>query len=201
MYNPIILERDTPFLSWTDDDNSPWCTASSAAAAANIVMRSSGVLNEDSGSMVCRGTTTMIANEIRSNGIHLRGPYDELALDEHVVYQYDVCALSTDVNLIPLLFCAISPASITSSAGGDTVSEVHAISYAQNITTIGNTLNAQGTFAVPKTDHIAVNRHIAFGVGMMAGPAAAAGTNTMYARLCVRRLVNLEPSILDTRKL
>lgn len=201
MYHPIILERDTPFLDWADDTPGGWCTADSGAAGASVLVRSSGLLNADHGSLVVHNSTTMLADKIVSVGVHMTGPYAIGGQDEHVVYQYDVSALSMDVNIIPVFFVTMSPATITADGGGDTCLEKHDIAYANVIATIGNSLNASGTFAVPKTDHVAANRHVCFCVGMMTGPAAAAGTLRCFARLCVRRLVGEAPTILNTRKL
>ncbi len=194
---PIRLERDTKIVNWALKMGG-WPTATSASDGEDCTMRSDGVLNADYGLVQVKADTIAVpANRMIGAGVHMSGPLDG---EEFTLYSYCVDIWTSDTELIPVFYVAVSPATITSDATGDLCEQFSLIGTADGMSTEYKALHREGVVALPLTDAVAAGRGVAFGAGL-ATTASASGTLKAYMRLSVRRLVANEPSILDTTKL
>lgn len=197
---PIRLTRDCDFLAWDDDAIASWSSTMLVHGSPDILMRSDGIpkINYASFSLRIDHTMTLV-NRVSSGGIHIKGPDDG---DELTPYAWNALAYTEDPNLFPAVFCAISPAAPTSDAAGDTCKECRYLAFptTSNDDALGGSfVQASGVVALPKTDHIAADRNIAFGIAFISGLGVPA-TSMCMGQLNVRRLVNFEPMILDRTK-
>lgn len=196
---PVVFDRDVGFINWTDKI-AGWSTSSVQVAAADWLMRSTGVTNIDHASVSAHSiqlNTTV--SRVVGMGVHISGPLDTGG-DELTAYSYNVTAMTEDPNLIPVMFWAVSPAAPSAAAGGDTCLGVRVLAWPDSLNAKGNTLNSGGVIALPVTDPFAAGRAVAFGIGMLAGAAAPLATTFCHGRLSVRRLVRNKPTVYDQRK-
>lgn len=195
---PTIFERDTEFTDWTAA-LAGWSTSATSFSGGDTLMRSDGTVAVDYRSMTVHNVqlnTTL--NKMTAAGLHIQGPRDA---DELTAYQYQVSVYTNDPNLIPVLFVGVSVATPTNAAAGEIVTEPRWLKWPSSLNEKGNTLNASGIIALTKTDLVAADRAVAFGVGLLGGLSAPLATSQNVMSLSVRRLVAVEPVILDSRKL
>lgn len=189
---PIILERDTPIIDWAA--YTAWCTGLSDPTTSSYLVRSDGVVYGDyavANMLALTGAIT--ARKAFCTGLHMAGP--EVG-SEFTPYTISCVAMHGDANVRPFLFMGESPASVTSGAGGNAVSLVHFLAFADSPGTDGSKLEKELTVIVAEKT---VDRGLCIGVGMMAGGSAGVDAGG-YARLCVRRLVGPGPRVIDTNK-
>lgn len=185
---PIILERDTPIIDWPTYQL--WCTSLSNPFAGSLLVRSDGILKLDSASIDANDDTGVITSDLATCiGLHLTGPEPGTELTP---YSVSCVAASEDPDVRPFLFVAESPASITSAAGGNTVTDVRYLGFGNK-----NTLDKEVTIVAAENT---LDRGICFGVGMW-GHGGPGADEAGMVRLCVRRLIAPGPRVVDTRKL
>lgn len=192
MSNPIFLERDTPIINWSTTINQ-FATTEQLALAATQSVRSDGVLNTEYGTIVSIPTITAITTLFsKCMGLHLTGPAAGTA---YTPYQISCSVFCDDVNIKPLLMVGESPASITNAAGGNAVTEVRPIGVPHQVGPEGSALDYQSVILVnPNT----LDRGLCIFVAMIAGGTGAAPR--VWMRLSARRLIGVNPLVLDTRK-
>lgn len=190
---PIILERDTPIIDWSAQ--ATWPTVETNLGANTAEVRSDGILHPDYGTMWISDKTGSVTAELAvCAGVHLAGPMDGL---DYTAYQVSVVAMGSDPRIRPYLFMGVSPAVITSDATGDTVSNINVLGFADAPTPdYGSTMEKEVTFI---TKVKTADRGLCIGVGMLAGLFGSANNRAMV-RMSVRRLIGVNPSVLDTRK-
>lgn len=191
---PIILERDTPIINWSAQGLWPTTETNLGANTANV--RSDGILHPDYATTWLSDKTGALTAELAvCSGVHLAGPKPGI---DFTPYQVSVVAMASDPRIRPYLFCAVSPAAITTDATGDVVSNVRVLGFAPPPNSeYGSTMEKEVTFiANVKT----ADRGMCIAVGMLSGLTGSANNRSMV-RLSVRRLIGVQPSIIDTRKL
>lgn len=193
---PIILERDTHINDWSNQV-AGWCTAMSTISGDTLVVRSDGLVHTDFGTMYVNGVSGPTAGLGECVGVHLTGPVES---DEYTPYAISVVAMSEDHLVRPFLFVGVSPASVISDATGNTITKVRILGVSKPIDSWGSSLEKEMTIVSAKMPAGLEGRAICFGVCMAAGTVNAADDNC-WAKVSVRRLIGVEPRILDTRKL
>jgi len=192
---PRILERDTPIIDWASKQG--WATTETVPGSVTAYVKNSGLLNADFGTVASESLTgTITANRATCVGVHLAGPESGV---EYTPYAISCVAIAEDDDVRPYLLMGESPASISSAAAGDLISEVHYLGFggAGISGASGIPLEKETTIVIkPNT----AGRAICFAVGMLAGAAGAADKRA-FVRLTVRRLIAWAPRIIDSRKL
>lgn len=190
---PIILERDTRVNDWLNYGS--WPTAYTLLTTSTMKVRSDGVLNTDYANVSSRGTSGVItARSTCAIGVHLTGP---LPGSEFTCYQISAACIAADPTVKSLLFIGESPATITNNAGGDTVTAHRLLRTCESSGAEGSMLNVEMTVALPVlTDDLGT----CFGIALLAGSGASSDL-TAYMHMSVRRLIGINPAIIDTRKL
>ncbi len=190
---PIIFERDTPIIDWPSQ--SLWATTLTDIGNNTANVRSNGVLNPDYATLFSYSFAGVITTTLSAClGVHLAGPQPG---SEFTAYQVSVVAMALDPVLRPYVFMGESPASITTAAGGDVVTDIHALGWGDTPGTTGAKMEKEVTFVVNVNT---ADRGICVGVGLMAGITNSLSRRAMV-RLCVRRLVGPQPRVIDVRKL
>lgn len=188
-----VLERDCKVVDWSTYQ--AWCTTFYDPQLSTHTVRSSGVVNPEFGVVDIRqfmGTIT--TRTATATGVHVDGP---LPGDEYTPYQVSCSAYTEDPVVRPMLFVGESPASPTSGAGGDSITNCRLISVGGEASTEGAYLQEETIVALPENT---ADRALCFFVAMYAG--SGAGSNLRgFVHLSVRRLIGVHPPILDTRKL
>lgn len=198
MSNPIRVERDTQLGDWATIAPAGFATTV-LGLGADLQVSSDGILHPDYGIIKVRdgSTEVLTANQNTCCGVHLAGP---LAGDEFTLYSYDLRCFVDSNAITPFAFVAVSPASITSAAGGNVCEEWVNLKWGEAYDTEMRTLNAHGVIALPQTDAVSAGRGVCFGVGLMThGAGAAAGSAIVHG--AVRRLIDVQPAIIDINKL
>ncbi len=194
---PIRPERDIKIGTWLTSTLA-LSTSTTSSFSDDVYMASDGLVHPDFGVATCKALTLAIpGTRMASFGINLTGPE---AGDEYTLYSYSAQAMCVDPLLVPVLFCAVSIAAVTSNVAGDLVEHFSIIGTAKAVSASFNSLHEEGVIAVPKTDDVAANRGICFGIGFITH-ASTSGTYATMSRLSVRRLIGNNPAILDTTKL
>lgn len=190
---PIRLERDTLLLDW-NADIADWCTVEQAVNSTSFSVRSDGLLNDSYGNLSLSRNQGVSSRDCRCVGVHLVGPDDG---SDWTAYAISVQAMSQSPLVRPFLFTGESPATITTGAAGDVVTNIRIIGNADSSGDEGATMDKEITVAINART---ADRGFCVGVGMMSGSGASAAVGCT-ARLSVRRLVKYEPSVLDTKKI
>lgn len=194
---PIISERDVKVVSWLTSTLA-LSTSTVSSYGDDCYMASDGLVHQDFGVATVKALSlTFASSRMASFGINMAGP--EVG-EEYTLYSYNAHAMCVDPLIVPVLFCAVSIATVTSNTVGDLVEHFSIIGTADAVSGSFNTLNKEGVVAVPKTDDVAVGRGICFGIGFMSHASASGGFATM-SRLSVRRLMRPSPPIIESRKL
>lgn len=192
---PIILERDTDVINWATTLNT-LSTIESDPEDETIRVKSSGTLNVDYGTLTLSMLSGVItARRIRAAGVHITGPQPG---NDFTPYAVSVQATCADESLRPYLLIGESPATITSNDTGDVVTNMNVLAtpMASNGSG-GSSLQRSFTAVVAvKTD----DRALCFALAFLAGVGASLN-DAVIAHLTVRRLIGLDPSIIDARKL
>lgn len=190
--HPIILERDTDVVDWTAS-NATLSTIESDPEDENIRVASRGTLGIDFEAMrmsILTGTIT--ARRMRAAGLHITGPESGAELTPYAVSVNCICV---DETLLPFLFMGSSPATITADATGDVVTDIHILAAPLGIRGTG----LQREFVVV-VEPRAGDEHLCFGIAFVAGVGASLN-DAVIAHIAVRRLIGLDPAIIDARKL
>lgn len=186
---PIIMERDTDIVDWgtlTPGLND----ADVLANSVDYLVKSLGVLDENYATLHSGNNTGVIgAADVRCVGVHITGPEDGTDLTPYAVSVHAQCAEQT---VRPFLFIGESPATITSAAAGDTVTDVRRIAFP-----IGPTLDREFVVLVAQKT---AGRGLCFGIAIMADILATSNLPYMI-HMNVRRLIGVDPMLIDTRKL
>lgn len=192
---PIILERDTDIVDW-GSRTAGTITSDDDPTAANYLVRSDGVLYPDFGVLlVAKLSAVVAADKCRSVGIHIQGPQPGL---EYTPYAVDVNAHCVDEKLRPCFFVGESPATITSAAGGNTVTETRLLRFPETgAALVGSSLKASFTLIIAENT---ADRGVCFGICMMAG-LLPCSDEPHYVHMSVRRLIGVNPLLIDTRKM
>lgn len=192
---PIRSERDTKIVDWVQNTQTT-ATTQQSTTENDLRMVSTGVLNVDHGLIQIKATADIAsANTIQAIGLHITPP---VIGDEHTLYSYNAHAWCVDPELMPFLFIAVSPASITNNVAGDVCVRFQIIGTPDASSDNFISMQREGTIAVPQT-HID-DRSICFGIGFATGVSACTALK-VFARLSVRRLVANKPTLIDTTKL
>lgn len=192
MNNPIILERDTPIYDWTAYDL--LSTSQNVASATTWFTHSDGILHDQFATFQSNyavGSTT--ADNVRSGGVNMKGPEPG---DEYTPYRIDAVAVCDDVNVRPVLFIGESIAAITDDAAGDVITDIRQVAQANAYGPEGASLHYNGIILAKENT---AGRGLMVGIGMLAGAAGAAAC-TIWTHLSVRRLIGVNPTVLNTRK-
>lgn len=199
MTHPIRLERDTFIVSWIAD-LAGWCTTAIGPGSDSWAVRSSGNVGTDwAVESIIQNTGVVAANTGFAVGVHIEGPEETLGVDDNQFSLYAVQAVAycEDENLRPMLFIGESPASVTNSAAGNTVTDVRIIGVPDGSGTQGGCLSVEMVLAVKENT---ADRNLCFGVAVMAGLTGSSNANCLM-NMCVRRLLGSRPAILDATKL
>lgn len=192
--NPIILERDTHILDWRAHGTS-FSTSAVNGKARSYRVRSDGILHPNYSTIsVHEEIATTSVKQVRCAGVNMAGP--EPGLD-FTPYAISCVAMSGHINQVPILVVGESIATITSDAGGDLITEVHTLDGPVMGSTEYSTLNYQRVILVNENT---AGRGICFAIGMLA-TAGTASTALAWCHMSVRRLIGIDPAVLDTRKL
>lgn len=193
---PIILERDAQINEW-NTRIAGFPTAMATMAGEAYIMRSDGVLYTDFGSMYVTADAGPTLGKCECVGLYLTTPEE---LDEFTPYQISAFAMTEDPLLRPFLFCGIAPATITNDAGGDTLSKCRILGVFDSGDAFGAAMEVETTIVNKKMPSGKEGRALAIGIGFWAGQTNGAD-KACLARVSVRRLVGVEPAVIDTRKL
>ena len=120
MSHPIYLERDCNFVDWTARI-AGLATSASNGATQSWNVRSDGLKPDDFAVVETLDVSSVTAGNCECAGAHIKGPEDRPI---KTMYSYFVHAWCEDPNLRPIFFVGLSPASITSNAAGDTVTQI-----------------------------------------------------------------------------
>lgn len=190
---PNILERDTRIIDWTGYQT--WCTAFSLLTASTIKVKSDGLIHADFATVKVRAATPVItARSVCATGIHITGP---LAGTEHTCYSVSAVCMAADPEVIPFLFLAESGATINNDAAGNSCNSHRLLGVAHMSGAEGSALEKELTIAVKVNT---ADKSLVFGIGILANASTSAAL-TAYMHLSVRRLIGVNPAIIDTRKL
>lgn len=192
MTGPIILERDTPIIDWRTP-LAAFGTSEQAVNGYTYRMRSDGLLHAEYATATVVQSLSITALKQKGMGLNLAGPVSGL---EFTPYHVSAIAMTDDINVKPVLFVAESASSITSDAGGDNVTDVRIIAVPKMHGAEGSTLTLDTVIVANENT---AGRGIAIGIAMMA-TAAGVTTQFTWARLSVRRMIGIKPTIRDTRK-
>lgn len=192
---PPIVDRDTKYFDWVTVQLA-LSTTDSAIHSGSVRMKSDGIVYPDTVSAYVKDVDTLTAGRMSSAGVHLASP---LGNDDYTMYKYSCSMTSEDPEISPYLFIGIGIAAPTADAGGDLVTNVH---YIGMPTALGlqNVLEVDGIFALQKTDAVAADRAVVFGMGFATGISSATAGSSLYGRIDVRRLVKNKIQIYDNRK-
>lgn len=196
---PIRPERDIKLANWLVPV-AGYGTTTLAAINNNIQARSDGVVYPDFGIFQVKAATVAVpVNEITAACVHIKSPEPGT---EYTLYSYSAHAWCVDPQLMPLLFVAVSPTTITSNATGDVCDRWSLIGTADAIgdSTGFRALHREGTIGLPVSTGFNNDDAICFGIGF-SSKGTITDTFFAFARLSVRRLVANEPTILDSTKL
>jgi len=189
---PIILERDTTIIEWQAYRG--WCTVFTNLLTETLTVRSDGLVHPDYAVLDTSETTgTVTARATNCMGVHLTGPEPGA---EHTCYQIAAICATDDPLLRPFLFIGESD-TITSAVTGNLVTDIRILEFGTNDGLDGNSLKSNMTIATPVNT---ADKTICIGVGLMAGVANAVNLGA-WLHIAVRRLVGVNPQVLDTRKL
>lgn len=192
---PIRVERDTKITNWAALI-AGFSTTSTDTFGNNAQVRSDGLTYTDFALVKARAVTGIqAANQLISIGVHMT---ESNAGDEYTLYSYSAQAWCADAQLMPILFTAISPATISSAAGGNVSENYSEIGMATSVGGDFNVLDAEGVVAIP--EYAAQDRRTVFAIGFVTGDTACTSLYA-HARLSVRRLVKYRPGLIDTTKL
>lgn len=186
------MDRDTKICEW-ETPLSNWCTTATDPTTTDYTARSDGTTNENYGVMEAQGLITATANQMFANCVYMQPPKEG---DELTPYSISVSALVEDETLRPVLFIGMAPASYGASGAGQQ-STICRIIKPGKCDLSGGVLNAD--FVIALGELPTADRQLTVGLGFMAGKSA--GTGDAWARLEVRRLLTLEPTIIDAQKL
>lgn len=193
MQYPIVIERDSAIVDFSAEQSFSQSESNLEAVTWNV--RSDGVQRTNYGVLTAsQEITTTTADKTKATGLHITGPADG---DELTLYCIQAFALSDDPNVRPVLFIAESPASITSASAGDVCTTRRILAAGTGLGTEGSQLAYHGVVAVDDTPN---GRGVVFGIGMSANSSGGAATKAIV-NMTVRRLVGVDPRVLDTRKL
>lgn len=191
---PRILERDTDIVDWSATITN-LATTESADGTGSYNVRSSGILNSEYATLDFRGLTGAVTlRKFRCIGLHIAGPMEG---NELTPYAVTLRARAQDETGRLFAFVGESPAVITGAAGGDVVTETQLLAVGHADGNAGSALDRE--FIVSVAERTA-DRGLCFGFAFEANSGAAAN---LYARcqMTVRKLISLEPRVIDTRKL
>lgn len=192
---PRIMERETEIVDSTAD-TAGTATADENPISTSYLTRSDGVVYANYATLtVAKLSAVIAARKIRCVGIHLQGP--EPGTD-FTPYAVSVNAHCVDDKLRPVFFIGESPAVINADAAGNNVTDVRRLRYSMaGAVGAGNSLHAELVVVVkPNT----ADRAVCFGIGMLTG-VVLSGDEQTFVHMTVRRLIGVDPLILDTRKL
>lgn len=201
MRTPLRLDRDCGFVNWTDTVTA-YATTHVNSDAEIINVTSDGTTKVNFGSFRCHNISNLAANKLTAAGVHLTGAIEENS-GELTPYAYHAMAFSSDPAVLPSVFCAISPATVTSGAGGDVcryTRHIHTGEWSSD----GSSLNVQGVIALPKpssADAAYKGRGNVFGIAWITRGNTGHATLKNYGYLSVRRLVGSTPIIYDRFKM
>lgn len=189
---PIRLERDTNLVDWTSGFPG-WCTDHNIITANNQV-RSDGVLHSDYAIIDFNGAQGMAARKATFAGVHLAAPLEE---EGFTCYQITARMQCDEPTVRPILVVGEAQ-TVTADAGGDQIKHTSLLDVALYSGLEGAALRTDMTIALPPMEEDGTNP--CFAVGLLAGDASSVTENGWF-HLAVRRLVGVNPKILDTTKL
>lgn len=188
-----IMERDTTIVEW--QAYLTWNNTFTNTILDTLSIRSDGIVNENYGVADARDVTGVIgAVKMTSAGLHMKGPQPGPDL---TCYAIDAVAGCDDPTVKPFLFMGETD-TVSNSANGNPITDCRILAYADDSGAMGGTLKKQMVVCVPVGP--ADKDKLGFAIGLMAGPSDSADLNA-FMHLAVRRLVGVDPQILDTRKL
>jgi len=187
------LEQDTRIIDWSAQLGG-WCQMEVASSSDSPRVRSDGVTHTTFGTLSTQEDIAIADGVTNCVGIHIVGPK---AGADYTAYQVSASLFCSDNLLIPFLFVAESPASITSSANGDIVSDMRLLAVGESISASGGVLDVDMTFIANENT---ADRPICIGLGVSCANAASSA-EAIVGYLSVRRLIGVDPTVIDTRKL
>lgn len=198
MSHPIRLERDTFVVNWRAE-LAAWATTAINPNIDTWNVRSDASVSTDYAVVTNFANTGAIGAGVGyAVGVHIEDPEETRGNDDNQfsLYAVQARAMHEDENIRPVLFVGESPASITSDAAGDLVTDIRIIGVPDGSSVNGGCLNVESVIAIKETTN---GRKLCFGVAMLAGLTAGAnGAGLM--NLCVRSLIGSKPMILDPTK-
>lgn len=186
-----IVERETMIVDW--GATLAWATTHIASATGNVRMTSDGLVYNEFGTVRCEEKTSVVAGFETACGINMK---EAEAGAEYTPYQINVAAMFTDPQLMPHLFIGQSTNPPTAALGGDLITRMKVLACATTLGSAGSTLNANITVLV-KVDG---TQKICFGIAMEGNNASPVSKRASMV-LSVRRLIGVNPAVIDTRKL
>lgn len=190
---PIRLERDTNIVAWQGYE-AGWCTDSNPITANNQV-RSDGVLHPDYAVIDMNGATgAMLTREATFIGLHIAAPEDDSGF---TCYQIHARAQCDGGDIRPILVIGEAQ-TVTSDATGDQIKQTRLLDVASFRDLEGGMLKTEMTIACPPLP--TAGKNPCFAVGMLNGVGTSSNLNA-WVHLSVRRLVGVNPKILDATKL
>lgn len=191
---PYRLERDTDIIDWSPA-TATLSTTDTVHVASNYLVRSLGVLNADFATLHINALSGVVAAfKVRCAGIHITGPQ---VGEEFTPYAVSVHAQCADLTLRPFMFIGESPITITSGAAGDSVADVRLMAFPVQSGSDSASLSRQFIVLIKEKT---AGRAVCFGVAALAG-ASASGDLGIQIHMSIRRLIGINPSLIDTTKL
>ena len=184
------LERDAPFLDLTANDLLGHCTATTNLGSNAFVSRSDGTTYTNSATMNVRQNIGVhsVTNSVCC-GVHIEGPEPG---DEYTPYSLNAVAFVEDANVRPFFFVGENQGTPTSDAAGDTLARCRLLKMGISTALELNTILLINEYTADAPLHFGVGFHCLGG---------SSTDVTGRAHIYVRRLVELEPKVLDTTKL
>lgn len=191
---PIRLDRDTNLIPW-QAFGPAWCTTHQIITASNQV-RSNGVLNLDYGVLDNNAATgAILASKATFMGLHMAAPEEDAGF---TCYQITARLMCDDGSLKPILIVGEAQ-TVTADAGGDEVKETRLLDVASfHSSSVGGMMKTDMTIAMSTMP--TAGKNPCFALGILNGLGTSGNLNA-WGHLAVRRLVGVNPAILDTGKL
>lgn len=187
---PIKLERDTSIYQRLAIYE-PWATTESDPSFSVASIKSDGLLKTNYATVCARNDTGAItARMARFIGVHINPPFKG---EEYTPYQISASVICQDENVTPYLIVGESPSTITSGAGGDTVTQVQLIATGRT-----NTIQIEKTVLLRQ---FTPDRPLCFAIGVLSNGTGGVSLPVL-AHMSVRRLFGaVSPLVMDTRKI
>ena len=190
---PIVLERDAPVIENTTAIPGWSASFVDLSGADALRMRNNGLTYTDFGAAYCIADTPAIsAGQVAGIGLHMQGP-QESDEGEYTPYAISAHCICQDTSVRPFVFYGENGGTLSDGSSGNLMQNCKILAGGD-----GTKVEFDGTVLLKE---ITADRAIGFGIGLLADASGASDADAAVARISVRRLISLEPRVIDVGKL